>query len=374
MSAPAKAVLVTGFPTSFLALRVVRKLLTEAPETHLHLVVQPKSIERAGDILASLGSGARERITLYEGDAASIDMGLSGAEWKVLSQEVQVIHHCMAVTYLGAERDIATAANVDGMREAVELAEASPRFERLVHWSSALVSGAKRGYVLEEDLDASRGFRNVVEKTRFQAERIAREASVGGLPVTILRPSLIVGDSLTGEIDRMDGAYLLVLLMLNAPADLRIPMPGPGDVKLNLVPVDFVVDAGLHIAGAPDSTGRTFHLVDPKPLTTRRIFELIAARTGRQPPRGFVPAGWATTLMKTPGLERFANIPRAFLEHLLTDVVYDDRRTRQALEGTGIACPSFESYVDRLVHYVEDREAARRHEQVESLVESDPLE
>jgi hypothetical protein len=78
--------------------------------------------------------------------------------------------------------------------------------------------------------------------------------------------------------------------------------------------------------------------------------------------------------MRTPGLERFANIPRTFLEHLLTDVVYDDRQARRALEGAGITCPSFETYVDRLVHYVEDREASRRHEQVEAFVDSDPLE
>lgn len=366
--------LVTGFPTSFLALRVVRKLLRDTPDTPLRLVVQNKSLDRANALLATMEGATPGRVRVYAGDAASIDMGLSGVEWMELSREVTVIHHCMAVTYLGAEREFAAAANVGGIREAVELAEAAPNFERLVHWSSALVSGAKKGYVLEQDLDASRGFRNVVEKTRFQAERIAREAIEGGLSVTILRPSLIVGDSLTGEIDRLEGPYLLVTLMLHAPSDLRIPMPGPGDVKLNLVPIDFVVDAGLHIAGQADSIGETYHLVDPKPHTTRRIFELIAARTGRQPPRGFVPAGWATTLMRTPGLERFANIPRAFLEHLLTDVVYDDRQTRRALEGTGIACPPFDAYVDRLVHYVEDREANRRHERVEHFVESDPLE
>jgi nucleoside-diphosphate-sugar epimerase len=213
-----------------------------------------------------------------------------------------------------------------------------------------------------------------VERTRFQAERIAREALSAGLPVTILRPSLIVGDSLTGEIDRLEGPYLLVMLMLHAPSDLLIPMPGPGDVKLNLVPIDFVVDAGLHIASLPSSIGETYHLVDPAPLTTHRIFELIAERTGHKPPRGFVPAGWAATLMRTPGLERFANIPRTFLEHLLTDVVYDDRHTREALGGSGISCPSLVDYVDRMVHYVEDREATRRHERVEAQVESDPLE
>ena len=225
MNAP--CTLVTGFPSSFLALRVVRKLLRDTPDAPLRLVVQSKFVERAKELLASMEGAHSERVRIYEGDAANIDMGLSGPEWLELSSEVNIIHHCMAVTYLGAERELAMAANMGGIREAVELAEAAPHFERLVHWSSALVSGAKRGYVLEEDLDASRGFRNVVEQTRFHAERIAREALDDGLPVTILRPSLVVGDSLTGEIDRLEGPYLLVSLMLNAPIDLLIPMPGP---------------------------------------------------------------------------------------------------------------------------------------------------
>ena len=141
MSPP--CILVTGFPTSFLALRVVRKLLRDTPDSRLRLVVQSKSLERARELLADMEGATPGRVHVLEGDAASIDMGLSGAEWVALSGEVNIIHHCMAVTYLGAEREFATAANVGGIREAVELAEAAPNFERLVHWSSAL--GAASG-------------------------------------------------------------------------------------------------------------------------------------------------------------------------------------------------------------------------------------
>lgn len=371
-------ILVTGFPTSFLAVRVVRRLLAE-PSNQLRLVVQPQSIEQAEAELTRLDgpdgiAGARERVQLLEGDAASIDMGLSGVEWTTLRDEVNIIHHCMAVTYLGADRTMAERANAGGAREVVELGEAAPGFERLVHWSSALVSGAKKGYVLEEDLDGDSGFRNVVEKTRFHGERIVREAMELGLPATILRPSIIVGDSITGEIDRFEGPYLLILLMLTAPPDLTIPMPGPGNVRLNLVPVDFVVDAGTLIADREDSVGETYHLVDPLPLTALRLFETIADRTGHPVPRRFVPAAWATTLMRTPGLERFANIPRAFLEHLLTDVVYDDRNTRAALEGTGLECPQLEDYVDSMIKVVRESQQARRESTDEAEIESEPLE
>ena len=188
------------------------------------------------------------------------------------------------------------------------------------------------------------------------------------IPTTILRPSIIVGDSLTGEIDRMEGPYLLVLLMLNAPLDLRMPLPGRGDVPLNLVPVDFVVDAGYAISKDRRSLGKTYHLVDPEPFTAKRVFELIAETAGRPIPRGFVPANLATALLRTPGLERFAHVPRAFLEQLATEVVYDDRNAREILSEHDLRCPPFDAYVHVMVEYVRQQQAMRR-ERVEDEAE-----
>jgi nucleoside-diphosphate-sugar epimerase len=293
-----------------------------------------------------------------EGDVASLDLGLSGAEVRMLSREITWIHHCAAVTYLGATREVAERANVGGAREVLEIAEVAERLERLVHWSTSLVSGGRRGIVLEDELPRS-GFRNVVEETRARAERVVREG-MDRVPTTILRPSTIVGDSTTGEIERLDGPYLLVQLLLGSPTDLRIPMPGRGDVPLNLVPVDYVVEAGCAIARSDDAVGKGFHIVDPSPPTARRVFELIAEATGRPIPRGFVPTSFATTLMRTPGLERFANVPRSFLEQLATDVIWDDRNARAILETRGITCPHFEDYVGVLVDFVRIQQEKRR--------------
>jgi thioester reductase-like protein len=357
-----KVVLVTGFPTTFLATRVVRKVLSENAGAVVRCVVQSKSMDRARaeieKIAATIPSTA-SRVGLIEGDTAAMDLGLSGPEFNALAAEVDIVHHCAAVTYLGVDRKIADDVNVGGAHEVVELCEAADHLERLVHWSTALVSGARRGYVLEEELSAPAGFRNVIEETRFRAERIVRRAGEH-IPTTILRPSIIVGDSTTGEIDRFEGPYLLVLLMLSAPPDLRIPMPGRGDIPLNLVPVDYVVDAGWAIANDRRSLGRTFHIVDPDPLSARRVFEIIARAAGRPLPRGFLPTNLATAILRTPGLERFAHVPRAFLEQLGTEVVYDDRNTRELLAGQDLTCPRFESYVGTLVDFVRKQQAARR--------------
>ncbi|MBX3275945.1 MAG: SDR family oxidoreductase [Sandaracinaceae bacterium] len=356
---PRKVALVTGYPTSFLAVRVLDKILREEPDWEVRLVVQPRHLERAAAELAAMSPAERERVRVLEGDAAAMDLGLSGAEFVELAREVHFIHHCAAITYLGATKTAAEQLNVGGTREVLELAQEAEHLERLVHWSTALVSGGRRGYVLEEELLAPSGFRNAIEETRFRAEAIVRRKAAQ-IPTTILRPSVIVGDSATGAIDRLEGPYLLVLLMLNAPLDLRIPLPGRAEVPLNLVPIDYVVDAGFAIASDRRSLGKTFHLVDPRPCTARRVFELIARTAGRPEPRGFVPTNVATALLRTPGLDRFANVPRAFLEQLATEVVYDARNAREILGELGIECPAFESYVGVMVDYVREQQTARR--------------
>lgn len=367
-----RSTLVTGFPTSFLAVRMVRKILDEEADTELRCLVQEKFHRRAEELIGQLPPTQRARVQLLEGDVASMDLGLSGKEFLALAREVGVIHHCAAATYLGVERDVAERLNVEGVREVLELAREAARLERLVHWSSALVSGKRRGVVREDEFE--RGpFRNVVEETRWRGERLVREAGAR-LPVTVLRPSILVGDSKTGEIDRFEGPYLLVMLMLSAPVDLRVPLPGSGDVALNLVPIDYVVDAGWAIARDPRSVGRTFHLVDPRPATAREVFELIARSAGRPSPRGSVPTNLATALLRTPGLERFANVPRTFLEQLATEVTYDDRGAKELLGADGPTCPRFATYVDVMVEFVRRQQSERRaKDEVREAEQDDPL-
>ncbi|MBX7190828.1 MAG: SDR family oxidoreductase [Sandaracinaceae bacterium] len=352
-------VLVTGFPTSFLATRVVKKVLASSEEAQVRCVVPARFLERADELRASLPASARARLTVLEGDVTALDMGLSGAEYTSLLRDVTHIHHCASATYLGVDRGVAERLNVGGVRELLELAQSATHLEHLVHWSSALVAGSRRGIVREDELVGS-SFRNVVEETRFRGEGLVRAAMKKGLPATILRPSILVGDSRSGEIDRLEGPYLLILLMLSTPIDLPVPLPGRAEVPVNLVPIDYVVEAGCAIANDPRSLGRTFHLVDPRPATARAVFERIARTLGRPTPRGSLPTQLATAVLRTPGLEKLAHVPRAFLEQLAVEVAYDDRNTRELLSGTGIRCPPFEQYVDVMVDYVRAQQVKDR--------------
>ena len=350
-----EVVLVTGFP-SFRARHMTEAIVCdEGTRSLVHAVVHPKLREDARSALDALPLDARRRIHLVEGDAAAMDLGLSGAEFRTLAREIDRIHHCVQVSYLGADRAVAEQVNVGAAYEVLEMARACEHLRCLVVHSSASVSGDRSGVVREDDLENGQRFRNPVEETLARAERVYRRAmrAKQPVPVAVLRPTIVVGDSQTGEVDRLEGPYLLILLMLAAPPDFALPIPGRADTPLNLVPIDFVTKAALRIGRDERAPGRTFQLVDPKPLLSRRVVELVAQAGGRRVPTGFLPANVTRALLRAPGLERIAKSPRAFLDAMMVPVTYDHANADELLAGTGIACPPLESYVDRLVTHVQ---------------------
>jgi thioester reductase-like protein len=367
-----EVVLVTGFPT-FRARKMVEELLVASEKSLIYVIVQTKLAEQAKAFLEQRTPAERKRVVVYEGDPAAIDFGLSGAEYRELSARVHRVHHMAQVTYPSASRKDAEYVNVGSMREVIEFGRFCQRLECIAVHSSAQVSGNRTGLVLEEELAARQSFRSPVEETLARAERIAR-AAMRDLPISVIRPTQIVGDSRTGEVDRFDGPYLLILLILSAPQEFPVLLPTRGDVPMNLVPIDYVVQAARHIARSPQAIGKTFHLTDPKPLTVRKVFQLVAQSGGRRLPGGFIPSRVTKALLSTPGLSLVSKSPRAFVDTITTPVRYDTRSTDDVLAGSEIHCPSFESYVDALVSFVKQRVQERRvkHEEPEAEID-DPL-
>jgi nucleoside-diphosphate-sugar epimerase len=351
-------ILLTGFP-SFVARKLAVHLLEQEPNALLYAVVRPKLAREAELAVSSWPGSSRSRFVMIEGDAAAMDLGLSGAEFRAITSEIDRIHHAAQMTYLGIDRRSAEQLNVGGTNEIIELAKACSSLRCLVFHSTTEVAGDRTGIVREDELEARQRFPTFVAETRARGEKIAR-LSMPEVPIAIVRPATIVGESSTGEIDRFDGPYLFILLIVTSPAEIAIPLPGRGDAPLHLVPIDYVVRAAHAIGRDRRSPGRTFHLVDPHPATARRVFDLVARASERPSPKGFIPTNLTKALLRTPGLERFAKSPRAFVERLATPVNFDARNTEEILTGTGIVCPPFESYVGALVGYVRDRVRERR--------------
>jgi len=290
---------------------------------------------------------------LLDGDPTSIDLGLSGAEFRKLSREVDRIHHLSHASVGSVDRKRAHASNVVGAAEIIEFARATSGLECLVFHSTAHVSGDRTGVVYEDELASGQAFKSEVEETRMQAEALVRSAMCN-VPVAVVRPTTIVGDFDPHDDDRLDGLYLLGLLIVATPAEIAIPFPGKGDTPLNIVPIDFVVRAAHAISRAPSAPGRTFHLADPRPFPAQRVAEVVAHASGKRAARSHIPSNLARALLRTPGIERFVRSPRAFVEQLTTPVRYDTRNADQILRASGVECPPFDTYADDLVAAVQE--------------------
>jgi len=345
--------LVTGFPR-LRARKMVGHILAMEPETRICVVVLPKLIAEAAALVDSLDDELRARIEILEGDAAAIDLGLSGREYRQLAAAVTHIHHMAHVGYVGVDLETAEYANIGGAVEMVELGRAASKLRCLVHHSTAQVSGDRAGVVYEDELDVGQGFHSVVRETRMKAEKVMRRA-MAEMPIAVVRPTMMVGHSVTGQLDRIHGATLLVLLVLGLPDDVEVPMPSLGDNPLNIVPVDFVVEAAYHIGRHPYAPGGTFHLAAQEDLTAQRVFELVAKAGGRKLSAGSsLPTQLASAILRTPGVKRLVHEPRHFLRQLSCAARYDTERARDILEPAEISCPPLASYVDTWVAGVQE--------------------
>ena len=176
------------------------------------------------------------------------------------------------------------------------------------------------------------------------------------LPISILRPTHVVGDSVTGEVDRLDGIYLLAMLVLGLPGELDVALPKLRPEPIDVVPIDYVIEAAYAIGRHPDAPGRTFHLTSGEELTADQVFELIARAGGRRvSERTAFPTQVARALSRTPGLKRLLREPGELIRQLSTGARYDTHNARRILEPAGITCPPVASYVETWVEAVRSR-------------------
>lgn len=341
-------ILITGFPT-FVARRLLQTILVREPSARVRLLVRPDYMDEAATRLDELDAD-RARVQLYSGDVVSMDLGLSGTEYLELVEHVTDIYHIASIWFLGVDRQTIREVNVEGARNIIDAAAEMKKLRRLNHFSTAFVAGDREGVIMEDELSEGQGFRNAYEETKFEAELLMREA-MHQLPISVFRPSIIVGDSHTGEIDKMAGPYYIMNAIVLMPSNVPILMPGKGDKPLNMVPIDFVCSAMHAISLREESAGRTFHLCDPNPLSARKVFECVARLAGRAAPVGRFPYKLTKVIMKFPYLEKLTRNPRQFMDDFNRLTIYNSINTLAALEGLN-TCPPFPTYAARLVDYI----------------------
>ena len=347
-----ETIFLTGFP-GFIAGRLIERLAADGGR--FLLLVQPALVERARAEIARLASrtgAAAARFRLVEGDITREGLGMAERDYAEASAETTVIFHLAAVYDLGVERDLAMRVNVGGTRGVNEFARGARNLRRYHYVSTCYVAGRRGGVIREDELRHEAGFRNHYEETKYLAE-IEVEALKGELPVTVHRPAVVCGDSRTGETAKYDGVYYLIKYLLMQPKLLSLANIGNRDVQLNVVPVDFVVEAMAALARDERAAGATAQLADPAPLTTYELFETIAHALARRGSLVTVPLALVQRSLAFKVSETLTGLPRVGAPYFFVKQTYDTSRAQALLAPHGVACPPFPFYVNALIDFVE---------------------
>ena len=338
---------VTG-GTGFIGSRVITRLLARDPEARVSVLVRRESLKR----FEQLATGWGPRANALVGDLTEAGLGLDAADLG----EVDHVVHCAAIYDMTVGEAAQHAANVEGTRTVIALARTLGA--TLQHVSSIAVAGDHHGEFTEDDFDIGQNLPTPYHRTKFEAEQLVRTEP--GLRYRIYRPAVVVGDSRTGEMDKVDGPYYFFGILSRLAALPAVPpMMLPDTGRTNIVPVGFVVDAVVHLMHTPDADGRTFHLTAPKTIGLRGIYRGVAKAAGLPPLIGSLPGAAVAPVLKATGRAKVLRnmaatqlgVPAEILDVVDLAPTFVSERTMTELAGTGIEVPEFASYAPKLWRY-----------------------
>lgn len=344
---------ITGFP-GFIANRLLDRLVRN--DCRFILLIQPSLAARARDEIARLAqfSGKpSDDFQLIEGDISQPGLGLTTEHSALAREQTTHVFHLAAVYDLAVERDLALRVNVGGTRNVLEFARSMPGLRHFHHVSTCYVAGKREGVIRETELRHEAGYRNFYEESKYLAE-MEVDSLKHELPITIHRPAVVCGDSQTGETAKYDGVYYLIHYLLSWPNVLSLINIGNHKVSLNLVPVDFVVDAMAALAFDPRAIGKTVQLADPSPLTTNQLFNAIARAINGSHSRITAPPTWVRFFLMLPPSPKITGLPHHAVPYFFVKQLYDSSQAQLLLAPHGIQCPPFESYVDKIVGFARE--------------------
>lgn len=354
--------------TGFIGRQFLRKVIEDTSD-HSILIIRdrPKlsAQERGQRLLNELFGDTSphnisNRITIVAGDVAEEKLGLAEHDWEQFAKTTDYVVHMAACTRFDASLADARKQNVFGTRNAMEFAQAAAKsdFSAYVHLSTAYVVGDRKDFVGCDELDVKAKFRNNYEKSKAEAEANVR-AAMSELPIVIFRPSIVVGDSQTGEAVGLSTVYWGIKSYLNGQRQFY----ANEDASLDLVPVDYVVNAMMHIVNQSDSIGRCFLLVGGnKKVIALGQFTNMLCNHFSMPVPIFLPPEKLHKMRAMRLVTKLSRKHRLFLEQAFCYLPYfshnpgfDSAPTEAMLTGSGIRVPHLKEYVGNLLNYCIDQ-------------------
>jgi len=355
---------VTG-ATGFIGKRLVKALLARKGAV-VYFLIRKESEDKVGALREFWGASAARVIPVF-GDLTSKKLGVSATEIKQIKGQIDHFYHLAAVYDLGADEATQIAINIEGTRNTVELARAIDA-GHFHHVSSIAAAGLYEGVFREDMFDEAENYDHPYFMTKHESEKIVRTECK--LPWSVYRPAMVVGDSSTGEMDKIDGPYYFFKLIQRMRQLLPpwLPSIGLEGGRINIVPVDFVVAALTAISHQKDIARKCYHLVDPVGYRVGDVLDIFS-KAAHAPKMnlfvnaallGFIPRSVTKGLMALAPVRRVRNaimndlgLPEDMLTFVNYPTRFDCRDTLAALKGTGVACPNLHDYAWRLWDYWE---------------------
>ena len=355
---------VTG-ASGFIGKRLVRTLLSR-PDARVYFLMRNPSAERLAKLLQFWNTDENRAVAL-KGDLTEPGLGIAPADVERISSKIDHVFHLGAIYDLDADPAAQMRTNVEGTRNAILFAAAIGA-KRFHHMSSIAAAGLYQGVFREDMFAEAEHLEHPYFASKHEAERVVRDEC--RIPWRIYRPGLVVGDSTTGEMDKVDGPYYFFKLIQKTRKLLPPWMPSIGfeGGRINLVPVDFVVAALTHLAHVEGEDGKCFHLTDPHPLRVGDILNILcrAAHAPEMALRinaallGFIPPGVVKTLMALTPTRRIRKavmkdlgLPEDIFSFVNYPTRFDNREAERLLAPAGIQVPRLEDYAWRLWDYWE---------------------
>jgi len=343
----------TGFP-GFIATQLIKELVRVGEMEKVFVVVQSSQADLAKEKATSIMKEMNVTFPfeILVGDITQPGLGMAQQTINDLHKGKLTVWHLAAIYDLAVKAEIAWEVNVEGTRQVIEFVRNHPSIERFMYFSTAYVAGKREGKLLETELIRPTSFKNHYEETKFEAEILVEELKKDRA-VTIIRPGIVRGHSKTGETIKFDGPYFFMNMIDKLRWMPIIPYVGKTTACINVVPVDYIIDATVYLSNHIGAAGKTVHLTDPTPHPIEEVYcAMVVELTGRKP-KGRLPRLLAERGLTSIRLQRRLGVEAETLDYMMWDATFDTTVAEELLQGSGIQCADFLASIPSMTAFYE---------------------
>lgn len=344
--------LLTGFP-GFISRQIIQELVKQKKVKTIYAVVLPSQMTLGNEIAKEImNENSDIDIRLVEGDITLPNLGIASSDMESMHKLIDTVWHLAAIYDLAVPKEAAFRVNVHGTSMVNDFVKTLPYINRYMYFSTAYVAGTREGVLKEDELIRPQSFKNFYEESKFEAEVLVEQLK-SEVPITIIRPGIVRGHSVTGETIKFDGPYFFVNMIDRLKKLPVIPFVGRSTSYINVVPIDYITNSVVYCSESEKAVGKTIHLTDPTPHPVEEVYRhMVSIITGKQP-KGRMPLFLAKGALKLKVLRQRLGVEKETLDYLTWSVQFDTTQANEVLKGSGIKCPDFIDTLPAMLSFYE---------------------